>query len=274
MQLDKIITLTNRATRLQFLAMERSLRKTGCTLPIMAIPYDSELFELPSGSTWWIDEEFRDWHQETCAHLMMRKYQCLLTSNYHFVDTDVVFTKNPQEALSKLSGFITCCGHWRDPSHTVTDQSLPILSSLSANWKEKVFNAGQFACDTALYDLNSLAQIAADQEFRETILDFKFHDQPGMNLLVALSKIQVTNLTLPPYNLNSSWAGDYPAEFSASWEKSGSSPYLIHWAGVSISGERSIDQLFLRNLSADERLEFLKTPKGSSNPPSWWRRLF
>lgn len=44
MKIDKIITMANKTVRLQFLAMERSLRSTGCTLPIWVIPFDNNTF--------------------------------------------------------------------------------------------------------------------------------------------------------------------------------------------------------------------------------------
>jgi hypothetical protein len=49
MKIEKIITLANNKVRLRFLAMERSLRATGCQLPLLVIPYDDKLFELPGG---------------------------------------------------------------------------------------------------------------------------------------------------------------------------------------------------------------------------------
>ena len=53
MKIDKIISMANQNVKLRFLAMERSLRATGCKLPLLVIPYDNNLFELPAGSTWW-----------------------------------------------------------------------------------------------------------------------------------------------------------------------------------------------------------------------------
>ena len=33
--------------------MERSLRAVGCDLPLLVIPYDEDLFELPPNAEWW-----------------------------------------------------------------------------------------------------------------------------------------------------------------------------------------------------------------------------
>jgi hypothetical protein len=53
--------MTSRKVRLQFLAFERSLRVVGCDLPLLAIPYGNDRFELPSNSEWWDNERFVSW---------------------------------------------------------------------------------------------------------------------------------------------------------------------------------------------------------------------
>src|SRR5687768_4020068 len=132
MQLDKIITLINSNVRLQFLAMERSLRATGCTLSIWAIPYDEHIFELPENSMWWEVPELTKWLHEVGGNNRMRKYQCFTVSNYHFVDPDIIFLKNPEQVLAPFSGFITSDGHWHSPHGQVyTAESLKILQSKS-----------------------------------------------------------------------------------------------------------------------------------------------
>src|ERR1700751_5291663 len=101
MKVDKIITLASSEVRLQFLAMERSFRATGCDLPIWVIPYNDHRFELPQNSVWWEIEEITQWLDSCQSHPMMRKYQCLTVGNYQFVDSDVVFVSNPYEVLKK-----------------------------------------------------------------------------------------------------------------------------------------------------------------------------
>src|SRR4051794_2008877 len=120
MQIDKIITLANSKVRLRFLALERSLRETGCKLPLWVIPYDDDRFELPENSIWWEVNEITNWLKSQGAHPMMRKYQCLTVGNYQFVDSDVIFLVNPEHALRQVNGFVTSCGHWHDASHTYT----------------------------------------------------------------------------------------------------------------------------------------------------------
>lgn len=85
----------------------------------------------------------------------MRKYQCLTTSNYQFVDTDICFLRSPEEVLHPLTGFITSCGHWHNTEHTCTSESQRWVANRSTVWQRDVFNSGQFACDRSLYTVGS-----------------------------------------------------------------------------------------------------------------------
>lgn len=159
MKIEKIITLTSADdwNRLRFLAMERSLRAVGCDLPLWVIPFDEKRFDLPENAIWVMDENLFKWLNANSAHPLTRKYICLLYANYHFVDTDIIFLKNPQQVLKEYKGFITSCGHWNNPhNQTYTNQSLQLLKSKSSLWQKNVFNSGQFACDIALYTHHSL----------------------------------------------------------------------------------------------------------------------
>jgi hypothetical protein len=253
MQIDKIITLGNSKVRLRVLALERSLRKVGCHLPLWVIPYDDDRFDLPANCLWWEVPEITGWLKKNNAHPMMRKYQCLTIGNYQFADSDVVFLVNPEKTLASVNGFITSCGHWQDASHTYTAQSLKFLKSKSTLWQKMVFNAGQFACDKPLYSMESLMAKAESQAFKYTCLTFPYHDQPGLNLLVNASDVSIQNLTLPPFNMESTWAGDYPEkDFSIKWNDQ-NKPYLIHWAGFSMQTGKPIDELFYNYLSGEEK---------------------
>ena len=159
MKINKIITLANKKVRLQFLAMERSLRATGCKLPIWVIPYDDNLFELPKGSKWWVVPEIIKWLGKEKAHPTMRKYQCLTESNYQFVDSDIIFLRNPEKVLKPLSGFISSCLHWCGALHTTTPKSLNHFKSKTTTWQKDIFNTGQFACDRSLFSSEILLRL-------------------------------------------------------------------------------------------------------------------
>lgn len=263
MKLESIISMANDKVRLPFLAMERSLRATGCKLPILVIPYDDHLFDLPKGSSWWSLPEIIDWLNSEKAHPVMRKYQSLIVGNYQFVDADVCFLRNPEEVLAPYSGFITSCGHWRDPRGTCTVDSQRWMSTRTTLWQRDVFNTGQFACDRPLYDLESLKAKAMDPEFINTCIKWPHNEQPGLDWLVLASNIQITNLTLPPLRMESTWAGDYPEEYEYYWQEAKRKPYLIHWAGtqIDISINRPIDSIFYSFLTKSEREEWQNEAK-------------
>jgi len=256
MQLAKIITLANAKVRLAFTAMERSLRATGCLAPLRVIPYDERRFELPADAEWWELPEVIHWLRAEKAHPMMRKYQCLLAAGYQYVDTDVVFLRNPEEVLAPHAGFITSCCHWRDQGHTTTEESRRIFAAKSTTWQKTTFNAGQFACDRALYTFEELKRTALRPEYVETCLRLRWHDQPGLNLLVHHSNVPITNLTLPPYSMESTWAGDYLNGYEPYWRDAQRKPYLMHWAGMPKDAPRAIDRLFLEFLTAAEKAEW------------------
>ncbi len=259
MRIEKIITLASAPVQLYFSVMERSLRATGCDLPLWVIPYtDDATFPLPPNARWWREDALMEWLRSRGTVPIMRKYQCLLTGAYQYVDTDVVFLRNPADALRAHAGFVASCGHWHNPDETVTAESRAWLHARSTLWPSRVFNAGQFACEPTLYDFPTLRARAEAPEFVETCVRHRFHDQPGYNLLVAATNVPVTNLTLPPVNMESTWAGDYAGDYKPYWSSLERMPYLIHWAGAKPDPETPIGRLFLDFLTASERASYIE----------------
>jgi hypothetical protein len=256
MQLNYIISMANLKVRLRFLAMERSLRATGCQLPLRVIPYDDQRFDLPEGSAWWETPEVTGWLQHESAHPTMRKYQCLTISNYQFVDADVCFLRHPESVLEPHSGFITSCGHWHNPAQTYTPESQHYFAQQTTTWQQNVFNTGQFACDRSLYTVEELKAATHREDFVATCLRHPSHEQPGVNLLVAASGVKITNVTLPSTAMESTWAGDYPTDYERYWNEEGRKPYLIHWAGVPMDTPRPINSIFYNFLTREEKAEW------------------
>jgi hypothetical protein len=257
MQLERIVTLANESVRLRFLAMERSLRAVGCDLPLWVIPYDDgKRFALPRNAEWWEMPEMSGWLRGWQTHPTMRKYQCLTIANYQFADSDLVFLRDPAQVLEGVDGFVTSCGHWHNPDETLTDESERIIRAKSTTWQKLVFNTGQFACDRALFTFDELKRRAESEKFRSTCLTLPFNEQPGVDLLVISTDVPIQNLTLPPYNMQSTWAGDYDGEYRSFWRTEQETPYLIHWAGLAMEKPRPIDELFFQYLSASERREW------------------
>ncbi len=254
MRLEKIITLANARVELHFNAMERSLRATGCQLPLWVIPYDDRRFKLPANAQWYEDASVFSWLDQATVPPYARKYLCLLTANYQFVDTDVVFLRNPLEMLAPYQGFVASCGHWHNPDQCVTPASRAWWHARTTRWPAYTFNAGQFACDRSLFaSAKELHEKVANPEFRAICLDFQFHEQPGLNALVADSGVPFINLTMPPQPMESTWAGDYPGDYASYWTTPERQPYLIHWAGLKPDGTRPIDDLFIGHLTTAEQ---------------------
>ena len=252
MNLSSIITLANKRVELRFLAMVRSLRAVGCQLPVKVIPYDDSRFELPEGCSWLENGELFTFLSRHRTHPTMRKYLCLLESNYQFVDADICFLRNPERVLSNESGFITCCGHWRNVAHAVNDLVAEYLRTKSTNWQRRTFNSGQFACDRSLYTVESLLTKLSDPWVGDSCLRWRFNEQPGLNLLVNLTNVPIVNLTLPPMELESSWAGDYLENYESFWTDEKRKPYILHWAGLDMRQTRPIDKIFFGFLKGEE----------------------
>jgi hypothetical protein len=105
-----------------------------------------------------------------------------------------------------------------------------------------------------LYSVDELKSFAENPLYKGACMDLKLSDQPGLNLFILFSKVPVINLTLPPYNMQSTWAGDYEDEnYRKYWPNDASTPYIIHWAGTRMDTGRPIDQLFLQYLTPVER---------------------
>jgi hypothetical protein len=278
MELEKIITLANEKVRLPFLVLERSLRATGCDLPLWVIPYDNTRFDLPPNATWWEVPEVRQLLREHHSHPMMAKYQCLTIANYQYVDTDVIFLRNPAEVLAGHEGFITSDTHWGNPYHTFTADSLKILRRISSCWQTLVFSAGQFACDRALYHFAELRDNCLNPLYKKTCLTFPYHDQPGLVLLVNLSGVPIHNLTLPPDSMESTWAGSYEeANYERLWTDESRKPYLLHWSGCALA-DLPVNQLIANYLTKEERINWQqqiaeKRRHVAKNRQSWRGRL-
>jgi hypothetical protein len=197
-----------------------------------------------------------DWLDRCHAHVMMRKYQCFTVANYQFVDSDIVFLRNPEGILAPHAGFVTSCCHWNNPGHARTDESQEHIRKFTTTWPRLTFNAGQFACDRALFTVDELKGVAEDPRYAHTTLHLPWSDQPGLNLMVWLAGVPITNLTLPPTCMESTWAGDYPGDYESYWTSAERRPYLVHWAGTPMDVPRPINNLFLNYLTTDERREW------------------
>ena len=221
------------------------------------IPYSERRFQLPQNSTWW--NEPVDWLQEhfsaRITHPFQRRFFLLQCKNYQNVDTDLIFLKNPEQALRCHEGFVVACCQWHVPEYGAPDYTTEELKRLSSTWQARLFNAGQFASGMALYENSELIEVMGRTDLQRHVfaIDPPW-DQGGFNVLVALKKPPYRNLTLPPFRMESTWAGDYPGAYEPFWEHEDQKPYMIHWAGGCLDGDRAINELFLQFMTKEETL--------------------
>jgi hypothetical protein len=276
MLIERIVTLANRDTEILFRAMERSLRATGCALPIDVIPYNESRFCLPKGSRWLENDILFNWLEGNRCHPTMRKYLSLTIGNYQYIDTDAIFLKDPETFLAPFNGLTVSCTEWSRSlwiyQSTYTNASQKLLAERSSLWRRSLFSSGQFACEPALYTVPELLSTCERKENRQACMEYTLHEQPGINLLVALSGINLSNLTLPPYNFESSLAIDYAGEYESLWQDEARMPYVIHYAGHLLDQDLPINQIFFRFLNSEERAEFEEGKDLRSSSNSYLRR--
>ena len=131
-------------------------------------------------------------------------------------------------------------------------------------WQKNIFNSGQFAADQALFTVEDLIKKITAPDFRDICLNSEVHEQPAMNLLIATHDIKFTNITLPPHNYESSWAGDYKDEVGFKLLYTSKGPYLIHWAGISLRHINKVNNIFYSHLNEAEKKECLSKGKVSN----------
>jgi hypothetical protein len=272
MDIDRIITMASRGVRIQFLAFERSLRAVGCDLPLLVIPYDDNLFDLPPNAEWWQNKEFTSWLKASEAHPTMAKYICLTEANYAYFDTDICLIEDCRATLAQQTGFVVADTELIKYGEASTPESTEVLARKTSLWQLRLFNTGHFASDTPLYSLAELESTC--QKYKETCLLSPHHEQPGVNLLALVSGVAITNLCLPPHNMESTMAIDYA--FRDDWEetwKQGRRPYFIHYAGGRAASQFPISRLFFDYLKEPERRELMvveeKMKKGSLHLQQW-----
>ena len=264
--------MASRGVKIQFLAFERSLRAVGCDLPLLVIPYGGDLFDLPPNAEWWEKPEFTSWLKESQAHPTMAKYLCLTEANYAYFDTDICLLQDCRAALAQQTGFVVADTELIKFGEASTTESMDVLARKTSLWQLRLFNTGHFASDRPLYSLTELESTCA--KYKETCLLSPHHEQPGINLLALVSGVPMTNLCLPPHNMESTMAIDYAhrKDWEEAW-KQGRRPYFIHYAGGRMSSQFPISRIFFDYLTEPERVELMaadeETKKQSLHLQKW-----
>lgn len=251
--------MASEEVRLDFLAMERSLRATGCDVPVYVIPFSDHRFELPENSTWW--EEPIAWTRRVAGdrirHPLQYRFYLLGIGGYQVADTDLIFLRNPSDVLRDHEGLIVACHQWHLADKAAPPDTLDLLRQQSSTWQSRLFNAGQFACGDPLYDLDELSELLIAPPFVDhAFIGESPWDQAGFNVLVAHRKPPMVNLCLPPHRMESTWAADYPGDYEKFWSEEHCKPYVIHWAGACLDQQFPINELFFQFLSESELREW------------------
>jgi len=259
MEIEKIITMANRTVKLQFTVMERSLRATGCNLPLHVIPFGDDLFDLPANAEWMVNEPLFATLTEHGALMMCRKYLALMQSRCAYFDTDLVHLTNPQKFLASLPGsaFVVADTEWNKTRWTFTPETKAIYLRKSTLWPLTNFNAGFFAHEAPLVNIEGIRKLLSSPELGKMGRGFSpsGSDQEGTNYLVHINGAEVINLCLPPFCVESTMACDYSGGVYRTMEASRRPPF-IHFAGKAWDLNVDVAGIFLDFLTAEETREF------------------
>ena len=256
MIINQILTMASKAVRLDFIAMERSLRATGCDVPIKIIPFDSSRFELPENSSWLEDhdESFKV-VESSKAVVHCRKLVALTQTNTAFFDADIIHLSNPVQWLKPYSSdsFVVADTEWNKAKWTFTSETKSVYLSQSTLWILDQFNSGFFAFGDAVATATDLATFVNDPEHKKLWSGRgpTPGEQSAMNWLVHQSKRPIINLCLPPYRIESTMALDYAQDYRPLLSVARAAPF-IHYAGAGRDLKAPISELIFQHLNAKE----------------------
>ncbi len=256
MNIYRIFTLANRQVALQFLAMERSLRQSGCDLPIQVIPFDDDLFALPKGSEWVVESAFFAKLDKLGAVSHCRKLLALTQPNAAFFDADIIHLENPENALALCESreeIIVADTEWMKARWTFTPETKALYQAQCSTWILRNFNTGFFCQQEPVIALDSWTDLLDD-----TLIELlRGHgptpgEQSAINYLVFKSARVIRNLCLPPCEMESTMAVDYPEEYESLLYRSERRPFFIHFAGPILYSDHPIQAEFTKWLTKSE----------------------
>lgn len=261
MKIERIIAFANAKVRLEFLAMERSLRATGCDLPLLVIPFDDNLFELPQNAEWSRHDELFGFLKEKSAVPQCRKLTAFLNNNCAFFDSDIIHLKNPVEWLKPLpeNAFVVADTEWEKAQWTFTKETRDEYQSNSTIWLLDNFNSGFFAFSSVSVTLDMIKTQLSDPKHWKLLVGRAptTGEQAAANYLISLSGIEVVNLCLPPHRMESTMACDYPPDCDPLLKKP-NAPAFVHYAGPGRNYDAPIARLIFDYLTKAEAAELWK----------------
>lgn len=282
MKIERIVSLANVKVRLQFLAMERSLRATGCDLPLSVIPFDETRFPLPESARWLEDDALFAIVSETGAVPVSRKYLAFTLPNCAFFDSDIIHLRRPDQWLSPLSDetFVVADTEWSKGRWTFTTETREMYKSKTTLWLLNQFNSGFFAQALPTVRIENIRALLGDPQNWKLAhgKDPSAGEQPGANLLIHESGIEVCNLCLPPHRMESTMSCDYPRDFEPLL-RGPNGPGFIHYAGHGRNLDAPIARLIFEHLTTGEAAEmraaFQQCNKARQKAGRWpiWARI-
>lgn len=275
MTFDQIFSMANRHMRLEFLAMERSLRATGCRLPLTVIPFGEPDFDLPPGASWMDISPYKTllapWKTGSAA---FRKLSIFLQRGAVFFDADIIHLQNPEEWLAGFSPdqFVVADTEVFKNKWTFTPRTAEVFRWTSSNWQLSNFNSGFFAFENRQLTEDAIAAAFAASESDFLINSPTPGEQSALNYLVFRLGWKVVNVCLPPYSLESTMSVDYGDNYRELLGLPNSAPF-IHFAGGGRVLDEPIAELMLSHLSAEEAAEmknrFLERKRLDSRVAYW-----
>ncbi len=241
--------------------MERSLRATGCDLPLLVMPFDDDLFELPSNAEWWRDESLFNAFAEKHAVAHCRKLAVLSQANCAFFDSDIIHLQNPVKWLEPfpVDVFVVADTEWGKARWTFTAETKALYEARTTLWLLDNFNSGFFAYSNAMATMDTFEKHLSNPAFIKLLHGNEptRGEQASANLLIHLSGIEVLNICLPPYRMESTMACDYPHDCEALLRKTNSAPF-IHYAGPGRNLDAPISRLIFEHLTKAEAAEMME----------------
>jgi hypothetical protein len=251
--------MANAKVRLDFLAMYRSLRATGCDLPVRVIPYDDSRFDLPMGAEWLEDREFFAFLKEHKAVNMCRKILALTQRNSAYFDSDIVHIRSFSSDLEAFPEgcLIAADPEWSIKAWTFSEETKRVYESGSSTWVLDNFNAGFFALGSQGIEKDYIKSLFKDQMFSRLCQGGgpTSSDQEAINYLTFMTDLKVVNLCLPPYRMESTFCWDYPQKYEALLSKK-EAPFFIHFVSKAIEQDHFMKPLFFEHLTTAEKQEW------------------
>lgn len=262
--------MANEKVRLDFTAMFRSLRATGCDLPVYVIPFDETRFDLPKGATWLENPRFYSYLGDRGMVNHCRKLLALTFDNFVFFDTDIIHIDDVSKRLTDLpaNAFVVADPEWSLKKWTFSEGTKKLYEQRTSTWVLDNFNTGFFAKERFVFSQDDLMQCLQDPLATSLCQGSgpTRSEQETINLILFWQKLEVTNLCLPPYRMESTFCWDYSEANKELVHTHPKRSFFIHFPS---KGARNhcLAPLFHQYLSSEELAEWQAANRPEKHNP-------